>query len=232
MESNKISGYFHVALMNGYAGLIIASEMHGRLLDSGLYDATDKIEVCILGDKSQGQLIIDHIFSRYNKYHVHLFDENLLLYEWPTLLKAYDDCQKSDSDVWYIHTKGVSNSRSDVPARVQHNLLAWRSVMSYWVIKRYETCRNLLKTGFDAVGPFYVLEPPHFSGNFWWAKSSHIRSLGNPSGNRSQAEFWIGSYNGSKLKSLCEFPKGFVDLYDFSNRFGEFGPFQGYIGNV
>jgi hypothetical protein len=38
---------------------------------------------------------------------------------------------------------------------------------------------------------------PYFAGNFWWAKSSHVRELGEPvREHRYQAETWIGKREG------------------------------------
>lgn len=226
------TGYFHIALMHGLGGLMIASEMHGRLLDSGLYDATDIINVTILGDLKQADAIIDYIFSRYNKYHIRIIDNNLTLFEWPTLSSIYNDCKICANDVWYIHTKGASNCRPDVPKWIQHNLRSWRSVMSYHVIFLHKSCKNLLSSGYDAVGPLFVEKPPYFAGNFWWAKASHIQTLKEPLGTRNEAEGWIGTNPKANFFSLCPFPIPGIDLYDFKCKYGDIGVFKGVPGNI
>jgi hypothetical protein len=41
---------------------------------------------------------------------------------------------------------------------------------------------------------------PYFGGNFWWAKSSHIKELGEPvRDHRFQAEHWIGKKPDTKV---------------------------------
>jgi hypothetical protein len=48
-----------------------------------------------------------------------------------------------------------------------------------WVcIDNWEKCIQLLRDGNDTVGCNLQGEPtPHYSGNFWWTTSSHIRAL-------------------------------------------------------
>lgn len=230
MASNNTVGYFHIALMNGCNGLLIAAEMHGRLLDSGLYDATNTINVCVLGCEEQKKTLIDAVFSKYKKYELRFYNDNLQLYEWPTLKIIYEDCKMADSDIWYIHTKGASNMRPDVPLRIQQNLVSWRETMSYYVIKEHKKCKSLLNAN-DAIGPFLIeSDQRHFSGNFWWAKAKHIRTLVNPEASvekfRNEAELWIGTNSKSLYGCLCGFPEGYLDLYDFSNKFGEQGIFH------
>lgn len=195
MESINTTGYFHVALMEGLSDLSIASEMHGRFLQSGLYDASDKINIIILGDKTQADFFIDYIINKHAKYTLRFFNSNVSLYEWPTLSYIYEDCKTSNNDVWYVHTKGVSNCIPEVSTRIQRNIRSWRSVMSYHVIGRHNFCKNLLLTGVDATGAFYIKHENCFSGNFWWSKANHIRSLKEPIGTRNEAELWTLKQN-------------------------------------
>jgi hypothetical protein len=226
-------GFFHVALMEGFGGMLVATEMHGRILQSGLYDNTDKIHVVILGDRAQSDTLIDYIFSRHSKYEVVHYSPNLSEWEWPTLKAIKEHCKDHDDDVWYVHTKGASNCRPDVPPHIQRNLRSWRGVMCHDVMNRHYECKELLKE-YDAVGP--LLETtrwvPHFVGNFWWARASHIRTLldipNEHSSARAYAEAWIGLREGSKLKGLSELRA--YDCYDFSGVYGNEGVFHGYPG--
>jgi len=46
---------------------------------------------------------------------------------------------------------------------------------------------------------------PYFAGTFWWAKSSHIRKLGEPvREHRWQAEHWIGKAEGMTVYNSCK----------------------------
>lgn len=231
MELNKTTGYFHIALMHGLNGFMVANEIHGRIIESGLYDSTQTINVCILGDEFQANQINNYVFSNFSKYNIRYFSDNINLYEWPTLSTIKSDCLTCNNDIWYIHTKGASNCRPDVPARIQHNIRCWRNIMCYETIRKHENCKKLL-TEYDAVGPFYV-EPTHyFAGNFWWAKASHIKNLKEPFGTRNEAEGWIGTCPTAKFYDLRPLPANDLDLYDFSNKYGEKGVFYNLPGSI
>lgn len=76
-------------------------------------------------------------------------------------------CEKNDCFVLYLDIKGFQlNSRED-----------WKNMMLYFLVERSFDCLCLLKK-YDAVGCDYKNTPtPHFSGNFWWSTSDHIKKL-------------------------------------------------------
>lgn len=231
--SKPTIGFFHVALMEGLGGLTVAAEMHGRLLSSGLYAATDKIVVSILGDVRQAEHLVDYVFSRYDKYQVAHVSENLREWEWPTLASIKNVCSRVDCDVWYVHTKGASNCRPDVPGHIQRNIRNWRGVMCHDVMDQHDVCKYLLKE-YDAVGPLLYdgnEHVPHFVGNFWWTKSSHVAKLAPVSGTliegRADAEAWVTRAEG-KYKGLSALRV--YDCYDFQGVFSEKGVFYGMKG--
>ena len=113
-----ISGWFHIAFIN--SGYEIACELHGRILQSGLYHATDAINVCMVGDVSQSIKFDKHVLSHWPKYKVVYSNPSLDAFEWPALMHmrehAFGNC-------WYVHTKGASNTCVDsVPLLIQANL--------------------------------------------------------------------------------------------------------------
>jgi hypothetical protein len=228
-------GYFHVAMMHGMSGLMVAAELHGRIQQSRLYDETDVINVTLLGPSDLTSVAYDYIFSRYDKYKVRFISKNLELWEWPTLETMKYDCSRSDIDVWYVHTKGVSNCRPDVIPRIQRNIRSWRGVMSSDIINKY---RKMDLRECDVIGSLYAENPPvgshHFVGNFWWSKSSHIARLPTITEllktNRNSAESWIGEAKHSKLVGSTSVH--FYDCYDFNNQFGELGPLKDYQGAI
>lgn len=223
-----INGYLHLAMMHGDCGLMVAAEMHGRIMQSGIYDASDKIHVLLIGDNKTATNAVDYIFSRYPKYEPYFFSLNPAWYEWPTLQLMRQHSLLSDGKVWYAHSKGVSNCRDDVPDFIQHNIRAWRSVMSYYVLGEHKLCSDLLDM-YDAVGPLISnCNPRYFVGNFWWATYKHIRSLPYPQGSRNEAEGWIGTNPQAKLLGLCDCPLD-PDLYDFKKIHPE-GTLVGYPG--
>ena len=224
-----IQGYFHIATM--YGGSLIASEIHGRLLQSGLYDASEIIKVIILGSTSNTAFLREFIFDKYKKYSVVYVSENFLEYEWPTMQELKQDADRSAEDysIWYIHTKGASNCRPDVDNRIQNNIRDWRENMAHFVIGEYKKCNELLNKGADVVGTLKWIDPvskvPFYMGNWWWASSRHIRSLPPLAIDDRKVEGWLGGQminTPEKFINLCEAPC--LDLYDFSNVWGGKGP--------
>jgi hypothetical protein len=104
-------------------------------------------------------------------------------YEYAGLkfLKEYCDQLEEEQYIMYWHLKGVSHLNN---IGVQN----WREYMEYWNIDRYQDCIEELDNEFDTVGTNWIDEPflgvdrvvrnwKHYSGNFWWARSSYIKKL-------------------------------------------------------
>jgi hypothetical protein len=228
----RVYGWVHVACMGH--GPLIAAEMHGRMEQSGLLDLADRVFVSMLGDGMARGALEDALYSRHgDKYRVVHSGPDLTEYEWPALRHMWDTSFQEDFHGFYVHTKGASNCRPDVIPRIQRNIRNWRYAMSRAVIAGHETCRGLLSSGVDACGPLHY---PHFggegkgifAGNFWWARSEHIRRLPSahmaalPGGNRMGAETWVCSSPGGLYKDLLWTET--ADPYDFAGVFGEGGP--------
>jgi len=105
------------------------------------------------------------------------YSENTNLFELPTINKIIEFSQRNDCDILYIHTKGVSYHNCE-------NIDNWIDMMLYFLIK----CK--IPQDYDVLGCNYnnsafdyhpdgttTPAPPHFSGNFWWAKSEYLRTL-------------------------------------------------------
>jgi hypothetical protein len=113
---------------------------------------------------------------------VHTSDTASLM-EWPGLdfLKKFCDQQEQEHHVLYWHLKGVS--------QLQHQgLHDWRKYLEYWTIDRWQDNVAKLDEGYDTSGTNWISEPflgidrvprnwNHYSGNFWWARSSYIKNL-------------------------------------------------------
>ena len=90
--------------------------------------------------------------------------------EFVTLDLIEKDVDKfGDSDyILYLHTKGASKHNNQ-------NIVTWRHLMNYFNI---EKCKDVLKlfekTDFNTYG---VLFNKFYMGNFWWAKSSYLKTL-------------------------------------------------------
>ena len=110
-------------------------------------------------------------------------------YEGMTLKYLYQDAQPEDR-IYYMHTKGISflsghrlwgDDKKPFGARNIKALNSWRLVMENELIDPWQWRINQLDQGADTVGCYYLGDPfPHYMGNFWWARGSHIRKLPEP----------------------------------------------------
>jgi hypothetical protein len=97
--------------------------------------------------------------------------------------KIYEDSLKEDFQLLYIHTKGITSVDNHLKKgniRTFINYYHWRKFLEWGVIERWRDAVDLLRSN-DIVGVNYFDQPArHFSGGFWWANSSYIRTLPNP----------------------------------------------------
>jgi hypothetical protein len=120
-----------------------------------------------------GQKIQEYISTRYPFVNIlDIRDISANNYEGNTLKLLYDRCQIVDADILYIHSKGVISASPSVAA--------WREILNHYCINEWPRCIKMLETS-DVVG-IKDLKSQDFtvSGNFWWSKSSHIRTLYDP----------------------------------------------------
>lgn len=172
-----IVGYFHICAINNYHS-IVQDQIHA-IKRSGLFDATDHINVVILSPNNEFIPEIDD-----SKFRIRYQSTNLNLYERITLNIMRQDCLEAQKNnqtnyIWYIHTKGVS-SKNQNPTR-QRDVRNWRKSMEAVVICNWEACvRKLSLENYDTCGINYtnrISNKYHYSGNFWWAQSAYIVRL-------------------------------------------------------
>lgn len=166
------------------------------LIRSGLYRASDRIFVNILGEEDCLSLFNFPKFRTRQNGKIHDF-------EFPTLrmLKRY--CEHNNARIWYIHTKGVSRCSHELQKMVD-----WRKLMEYFTVENHISCARSL-ADHDICGVNWrTHREPHFAGNFWWANASYIRTLPDPYefdvDDRWQAEWWIGRNPEVRPKSFHE----------------------------
>lgn len=181
--------YIHVCCINNWKEIF--NKLVADIKKSGLYDNIDEIRCVFLTRNSKDA---DYIKDPKIKIKV-LSDYGL--YEVPTINMIHQDAQKEDFNVLYIHTKGVS-------VRNQNNPFVkdWVEYLIYFNIYLFQTCIDKLSM-FDAVGVNLQNEPTlHFSGNFWWSKSEHIKKLNPCEAAYWSPEFWIAYRKKGKYLSL------------------------------
>lgn len=148
------------------------------------------------------------------------------LFEFPTIDLLYQHAKEHDGLVLYLHTKGVTKGGLSIDD--------WRACMLYWTVERWRECADKLLKGYDVVGITRCETPkPHYQGNFWWAKTSYLRTLDDVrkiefvkavdnQGERHKAEFWVLSKPGK-----------FYEAYNHRVRpYSQRNPRSRYVGKV
>lgn len=123
-------------------------------------------------------------------------------FEFSTLDLIIAYClENRNSNILYLHTKGVSTSKNIC-------IEEWRQYMLYANLKNI-ALRERILSEYSACGVDLVPEPTlHFSGNFWWATAEHINTLKHPKNvegylsERHKCEFWICSNPHGKYISI------------------------------
>lgn len=163
-----------------------------KIRDSGLYEYVDKIRCCILGDYSEHSYLFHDPKMEILSHH-----PDIRLFEPFTLNRLYIDAYTDPEPfhVFYLHTKGIRHGGTNP------NVIDWINYLCYFNIYHFRTCVKYLKSGFDTVGvdmieanaSHYANKPVlHYSGNFWWATSEHIKKNGPCIYRIYQSpEFWI-----------------------------------------
>jgi hypothetical protein len=203
---NKVI-FWHIYTVNNYQ--LIVQEQLFKLLTSGLYEEVETIYVGVTSLTEASRLWISNLLSDYSKIQITYHTENKE--EKSTMRMLCDYAKENDSYILYFHTKGVT--------RLDYKTTLWRWSMEYHSISIWKECVSKLDEGYDAVGinvryDTYIGYFPHFSGTFWWSKSSYINTLDETylytnkilEGiyNRYLVEFYIGSNHLGKLHSMFE----------------------------
>ena len=112
-------------------------------------------------------------------------------------------------------------------ANVRNKIENWVRYLDLYNIHHWKThVRNL--NSYDTSGCFMIQDPPHYSGNFWWTKSSHLRKLPlldkNNTPHLNRGEFWLCSPENTKMFNLpgcieIDFYKNdFLNIHDFPSQ--------------
>ena len=184
--------YFHICCINNWKDIV--SELLFKIKNSGLYNKIKEIKCIILGnyDDSINDPKINIIFR----------SNDISLAEKCSINLIYKDCIMSNEEfnILYIHSKGVKHLNNEF----ENNIRDWREYMSYFNIYNFDVCLKELDNC-NAVGVNLQVSNDyhlHYSGNFWWSKSSHIRNLNFINDDYyNSPEFWVTSINGT-YKSL------------------------------
>ncbi|MEC7987770.1 MAG: NAD-dependent epimerase/dehydratase family protein [Myxococcota bacterium] len=188
-KNENIRIYFYIYFKDYKANAVFA-EMLNRIETSGLYDRCDQINICFAGKER----FIDKRYVSKEKYKLIQVRNS---FEFDALNMIWNDCQNDDFHVCYIHAKGITRPDSVKTAD-------WRHYMSHFIIDKWKDrvldlaqndCSGVNFQGnhddyhTDPATWGYINSPVHYSGNFWWSKSSHIRKLKSPKSFWPSADF-------------------------------------------
>lgn len=178
----------------------VVNEQLDLMRKSGLYDECEQIHAYLIGESVElneyRRLIADKekvsvkmtVSSNVEEF----IDVSGKKEKYNTVyngIKGLSDFSKtSDSLLFYLHTKGTTQSR---PQETD-----WRNLLNYFNITRYKDCATILRSGkYNCAGINCSKRvSPHFSGNIWWTTSEYAKTLQTPQQtfDRFYYEFWIG----------------------------------------
>lgn len=194
-----VYGFYHVFCANRWQPLV--ESQLDRLRRSGLLDHTRRLYVsCIIGtdeDLKQLQQMTEGMPVEFVRV-----ARDAALFEYPALEALYAKAKEEDCMVYYFHTKGISFAAPSPDRkfmRFRRNVEAWRDLMEYFLMDKWNIAVNALQEGYDTYGCNRTPPPPApykmYSGNFWWVRSSYIRRLpqltDDQKKDRMTAETWL-----------------------------------------
>jgi hypothetical protein len=173
-----------------------------RMEDTKLLDELEKIYLVVVGNLNNIGLAYHLAKTLSDKYEVTAYanpmgeDHNLLLLndtqsfppqvtENVTIKKIYDHACKEDAYFLYNHSKGITSFERFLKTSQYEtfiNYYYWKEFLTWGVIDEWKNCIEAIsEMDYDVAGTNYLDEPePHYSGSFWWTKSSHIKELPDP----------------------------------------------------
>ena len=204
MSNNKtIYGVYFISCIHNY--LDIVNEQL-NILNDGLLDRTHKLIIFITNYNENECGELDKILNN-EKFILVKSSENL--YEKFAINNYKNYITHDDYYLYYFHTKGVSRYKKSV-------FHSTRQILNYYILKMYQLNIELLEQ-YNAVGCEMHLYPKkHFSGNFWWSKSQHLKNLPNINNNYLSPEMYVLDIEDNNSVSLANNVNNmFIENYIF-----------------
>lgn len=192
----------------------IVKEQMDVIISSGLYNIVDEI---LYGYDISQQSDVEEFMSSHQKCKLLPGGKTNHEFENGTINAAIEYLSGREGYLLYIHSKGVTAKNNT------QNI--WREYMMYWNVRKYETCIDILKRGFNTVGVCLLnfgMYKPHYSGNFWWSRIDYFTSREKISSvmDRFQAE-WFILKNHEKGKHVCLWNKAYIDCHIHGYEIGD-----------
>jgi hypothetical protein len=183
--------YIHVCCINNWKEIFM--NLYNHIVNSGLYNLVNKIKCGVLSKTNEEPL---SFFNNLNDNKLEFYIcNNLDSYETYTINILHENALNEDFYVLYIHTKGCT--------RTSITITDWVDYLVYFNIDNYKICMEKLLNN-DAVGVNLQNTPvTHYSGNFWWSKSSYLKKLNKCVHTcHNSPEFWLTEKNIGNYISL------------------------------
>ena len=190
------------------------------MVKSGLDRAADDIILMGSGRKRTFLPLVESRPDHNNIGFVSVCD-SAALHEYPGLAYLHKQAKEAEEpfDICYIHMKGLTRWGNP-------HVEDWKAWLNWCIIECWRDNVQALKAH-DVSGPNWEVEPwPHFSSNFWWARSEYVAGLVpliNPHYKmmtdttqfkkvhdhwRFDHEAWIGSGNPNVVEIARSFEQG------------------------
>lgn len=226
-----MKAYYHIYLPEDNSWIYLLLDQFKAIKDSSLDDKLQILNITAIGKESNKEhffsilkyhknfinceMFCDFLEKQYEDSDLKNFNKNPsnnFLTESITLHKLWKESKESSEDypVLYFHAKGVTSqsrhlNENDVDFGYNNlvNYFYWRKFLDWSMLENHEQCLKLLSDSkVDVVGTNYSSWPTHhFSGNYWWAKSKHIKKLRDP----NDLALW------HKFRTEKDFPWYFTD---------------------
>jgi hypothetical protein len=204
----KKIGYYHIYLTDDYgtwAGIML--EQFKIMQEKGIFDYLDEFRVTMVVKQTtwashRAVKLVELYFPRaqFNFLISPYNNDDEMLAQWgstgsmefsenKTMKHIWDSANKEDAIFLYCHSKGVTAPLQylrygDV---IRYNSYHyWRAFLNWGVLEKWKDCVDILSKADIAGVNFFETPAPHFSGNFWWSKSSYLKTLPDP----ATKEWW------------------------------------------
>jgi len=196
----KIIHYYHI-LCNpntNITHLLVLQHMNA-ICNYGLVSVLDEIRIGLVGLPEQRKIVKEMLQQSMVKDKIKIVIERQRADEHITLQHMHNASQEEECYYIYGHTKGAYHTHFS-------NLVWVRSMIFYNIVGWGKMLEKLENTKIDCAGCFWLTKEeypeilkfdpdgtPFFGGNFYWAKSSYVKTLPIvPKQDRYKAERWIG----------------------------------------
>jgi hypothetical protein len=192
MKMKNIYGVYFICCIQHYLD-IVKEQLY--ILNKGLLNKTTKLIIFITNYNETECVELDKLLNN-EKFILIKSHENL--YEKYAINNYKKYIENNDYYLYYFHTKGLKDKNDPL----LHQMAERRIILNYYTLYMFNINIELLEI-FDAIGINLSFYPKkHFSGNFWWSKSSYLNLLDNINDKYLSPEMYILSNTNCKYISL------------------------------